>query len=181
MRRTRGTLLLIGLAALAAGAGFARTAGAHPLAPSLLELSEAKDGEVAVLFRTPRLQRPGATPTPELPPDCRPLGPPALSTDAESATLRFDVRCSGAGLAGARVGVRGLRESGTDALLRVKLASGDVVRTLLRPGAESFELPLRPTRLAVVGAWLALGFEHLLGGLDHLLFVLGLVLLLRDR
>jgi len=180
MRRTRAALLL-GFALLAGGAVGVPVARAHPLAPSLLELREGANGEVAALFRTPRLQRPGAAVAPELPADCRPLGTPELATDATSATLRWRVACAPPGLRGARVSVHGLRESGSDALLRVTLASGDVVRTLLRPGSESFEIPPQASRSGVAWAYLRLGFEHLLGGLDHLLFVLGLVLLLRDR
>jgi hypothetical protein len=55
------------------------------------------------------------------------------------------------------------------------------VRTVLRPGDASFQIPERPSRTLVFGSYLRMGGEHLLGGLDHLLFVLGLVLLLRDR
>jgi len=169
------------LAALAASLAFAAPGGAHPLAPSLLELREQADGSVAVRFRTPRLQRPGAAVAPELPAACRARGAPELAGDAASATFSWLADCTPLGLRGASVSVRGLRESGTDALLRVAFADGEVVRTVLRPGAESFRIPVRASRAGVVVAYLRMGCEHLLGGVDHLLFVLGLVLLLRDR
>ncbi len=177
--RSRGIAKL--LAALAASLACAAAAGAHPLAPSLLELREQADGGVAVRFRTPSLQRPGAAVVPELPATCHARGAPELTSDAASATFSWLADCPPGGLRGARVSVRGLRESGTDALLRVAFADGDVVRTVLRPGAESFRIPARASRAGVVVAYLRMGCEHLLGGVDHLLFVLGLVLLLRDR
>ena len=167
--------------ALVGSLTLAPAAGAHPLAPSLLELREQASGIVAVRFRTPLVQRPGAAVMPELPSVCRTRGEPALATDATSATLTWFADCGPGGLRGAALRVRGLRESGTDALLRVELADGVLVRTVLRPGAESFVIPERPSRASVCAAYLRMGFEHLLGGVDHLLFVLGLVLLLHDR
>jgi hypothetical protein len=170
----RGKLALaIGLAlALAA------PALAHPLAPSLFELREGKDGVVAVRFRTPRIQSAGAVLRPELPASCRGAGPPVIETDASSATLRWLADCGPGGLRGAVLGVRGLRDGGTDALLRAELADGELVRAVLRPGAESFVIPLRAAPAQVAADYLRMGALHLLGGADHLLFVLGLVLLL---
>ena len=167
--------------ALVGSLTLAPAAGAHPLAPSLLELREQASGIVAVRFRTPLVQRPGAAVMPELPSVCRTRGEPALATDATSATLTWFADCGPGGLRGAALRVRGLRESGSDALLRVELADGVLVRTVLRPGAESFVIPERPSRASVCAAYLRMGFEHLLGGVDHLLFVLGLALLLHDR
>jgi hypothetical protein len=170
----RGKLALaIGFALVLAGPAIA-----HPLAPSLLELQEGRDGGVAVSFRTPRIQSAGAVLRPELPATCRARGQPVIETDVTSSTLRWLADCGRGGLRGAAVGVRGLRDSGTDALLRAELADGELVRAVLRPGAESFVIPLRAAPAQVAVDYLRLGFEHLLGGADHLLFVLGLVLLL---
>jgi hypothetical protein len=172
----RGKLALaIGLA-LALG----EAALAHPLAPSLLELREGRGGVVAVRFRMPRIQSAGAMLQPVLPASCRARGEPVILTDAASATLRSAFDCEPGGLRGATVGVRGLRESGTDALLTAALADGELVRAVLRPGAESFVIPLRAAPAQVATDYLRMGADHLLGGADHLLFVLGLVLLLRD-
>jgi hypothetical protein len=171
----------LALAALGLALGFAGPAIAHPLAPSLLELREQKDGLVAVRFRTPRIQSVGAALRPELPASCRARGAPALEMDASSATLRWLADCGPAGLRGAALRVAGLRENGSDALLRVELADGDLVRAVLRPGAETFVVPEQMARLEVAADYLRLGCEHLLGGIDHLLFVLGLVLLLPGR
>jgi len=180
MRRRVAGLLAPAFASLAAASVLAAPAGAHPLAPSLLELREEKAGAIAVRFRTPRIQSPGAALWPELPAVCRERSAPALETDASSATLRWRADCGPGGLRGAVLRMHGLRESGTDALLRVELADGALVRAVMRPGAETIAIPLRPSRLGVAADYLGMGFGHLLGGVDHLLFVLGLVLLLRD-
>ncbi|HEY8155459.1 MAG TPA: HupE/UreJ family protein [Myxococcota bacterium] len=179
MRRRLARALGPGLAALLGAFALVAPAGAHPLAPSLLELRERSDGVVAVRFRMPRIQRNGAALLPELPPACRALGAPELETDASSATLRWLVECGPEGLRGGALRVHGLREAGTDALLRAELADGVLVRAVLRPGADTYTIPRRAPRLGVAADYLAMGFGHLLGGLDHLLFVLGLVLLVR--
>ena len=72
-------------------------------------------------------------------------------------------------------------ERKTDALLRVHLADGRMAQAVLRGNSPFFTVPPRAGFLDVVHAYLALGLEHILTGPDHLLFVLGLVLLVRGR
>jgi hydrogenase/urease accessory protein HupE len=91
------------------------------------------------------------------------------------------VDCGGRSLAGARIGVDGLAARGTDALVRLHLADGRLVQGVVRGGEPFLTVPERPGPAEVFGAYVGLGFEHILGGLDHLAFVLGLVLLVRGR
>jgi hydrogenase/urease accessory protein HupE len=90
--------------------------------------------------------------------------------------VRFFLACAG-GPVGRRFGVEGLGRSRTEALVRVALADGRRFQTVLRGGDAPFLVPERQPPLEVLGAYLGLGFRHILQGLDHLLFVLGLVLL----
>jgi hypothetical protein len=94
-----------------------------------------------------------------------------------SATERFVVDCGASGLVGQRVGVLGLDATSTDALLRVTLADGSVIQHVLRPDAAFVDVPAGTPRLEVARDYAALGFRHILNGADHLLFVLGLLLL----
>jgi hydrogenase/urease accessory protein HupE len=164
---------------LAAGAGLALAApaAAHRLAPSLLELREGPAGRFQVTFKTPLLQAAGAELRPELPAHCAPLGPPAIETDAASATLRQAVDCGSRGLVGHTLRVAGLDASQTDALVRIELADGRTLRAVLSSDSAPLPVPAREDRREVFASYLRLGFEHILGGLDHLLFVFGLVLL----
>jgi len=52
--------------------------------------------------------------------------------------------------------------------------------TVLRPVSTSFLLPEKTSKSKVAGSYLVLGIEHILGGFDHLLFVLGLLLIVRS-
>ncbi len=156
-------------------------AAAHPLAPSLLDLREKAPGRIAVLWRTPQLMPVGAHPEPVLPSSCRTVAPPVEIPEGDALVTRWTVDCGRAGLTGASIAVSGLADAGSDVLLRVILADGRSLRTVLRPNAPSFILPAAQSPAGVAAGYLTLGIEHLLTGPDHLAFVLGLVLLVGGR
>lgn len=174
MKLRRGGLALAGAVLLLASAGWA-----HPLAPALLELVETPDGPVEVVWKTP-LQRPvGSDVQPVLPAHCeRTPGGEAVREDT-GVVVRFRVDCGERGLVGATLGVRGLEGEGTNALLRVALRDGRRMQAVLHARQPSYVVPERQTAWGVARDYAALGIEHILTGLDHLVFVLGLVLLVR--
>jgi hypothetical protein len=166
--------LLSGLALLLAAA-LGQSAQAHRLAPSYLALQESAPNLFAVEWKTPRLVPRGTRLDPELP--CEPQGEPEGRVEATAFVATWQVRCGG-GLVGAEIGVIGLDESGTDALVHVTLADGREFRSILTAENARFRVPERESALQVLSSYLGLGVEHLATGLDHLLFVAGLVLLL---
>ena len=169
-----------GLAGAVAAGGIALAAGpaaAHRLAPSLLSVEESEDGAIAVSFKMARQQPTGAEIAPELPERCVPAERPRVETDEQSVTVRWTARCGAEGIVGARFGVLGLAETGTNALLRVALRDGRRVQAVLHAGAPSLVVPERTSALGAFRDYLRLGALHIATGFDHLLFVFGLVLL----
>jgi hydrogenase/urease accessory protein HupE len=154
-------------------------ATAHRLAPALLELVERGEGRVEVRFKLPIEQPTGADLRPELPPHCAPASEPVATQEDTGVVLRWTEQCDAAGLVGSRVSLAGLAGSGSNALLRIELADGRALRAVLHEGAPVFEVPERQGRIDVARDYLRLGVEHILTGFDHLLFVFGLVLLVR--
>jgi hydrogenase/urease accessory protein HupE len=156
---------------------FAASAAAHPLAPALLELVEAPDGVVDVLWKRSSLSVPGSRIEPVLPPDC----PVATETRAEeqgvAVLLRWQIDCSAPGLVGRRVRIDGLRLAKIDTLVRIELADGRTIQRVLRRGEPEMIVPARAERFSVFRDYMTIGFEHILSGADHLLFVFGLFLL----
>jgi len=142
---------------------------AHPLDPALLELQESVAGTVEVLWRLPL--------SPEFPERCRSMSAPSAAEVGQSVIQRWRMDCGSGSLAGERIGVAGLDIRKTDALVRIRLAEGRLIQAVLRGDSPSFEVPRRASPWDVMLAYLKLGLEHILTGFDHLLFVLGLILL----
>ena len=84
-------------------------------------------------------------------------------------------------VAGRTVSIEGLEQTTTDALIRVRLSDGRNLDTVLRPEHSSFVVRFgsHGTQSALV--YLQLGMQHILTGMDHLLFVLGLLLIVPNR
>lgn len=156
-------------------------AAAHPLDPALLELRETSDSVVEVLWRLPAAQPRDAPLEPVLPERCRPLAPGSVSRGEQRVSIRWRMDCGAESLVGERLGVAGLGARQTDALVRAQLADGRLVQAVLRGDEPFLTVPPRTGSARVFRDYLVLGVEHILTGLDHLLFVLGLVLLVRGR
>lgn len=178
---SRGVLAAVLLWAALGLAGGVRPGSAHPLDPALLELRESADGVVEVLWRVPAAQPRDAPLEPVLPPRCRPLAPGSVSRGGGRVSVRWHMDCGGRSLVGERLGVEGLSARQTDALVRLHLADGRRIQAVLRGGEPSLTVPARSGPARIFGDYLALGFEHILSGLDHLLFILGLVLWIHGR
>lgn len=80
-------------------------------------------------------------------------------------------------LAGQEVVINGLSSTMTDALVRVEFADGREWVERLTPGTSRATIPAIQGGWAVAATYLKLGIEHILLGLDHLLFVLALILI----
>lgn len=84
-------------------------------------------------------------------------------------------------LAGVTVTIEGLEDTITDAFVRVRLANDQHLDKIVRPEKPSFAISLANGNAMSLWSFLRLGIEHILTGPDHLSFVLGLILIVRDR
>jgi hypothetical protein len=153
----------------------ASAAGAHPLAPSLLELREGAGGAVTARWKTPSLRVPGSRLVPRLPDGCRIVGERVPETSPLEVVTEWDLVCDG--LVGRRLGVDGIAASRADVLVRLELGDGRRILRVLRPGDDSFVVPERDRATTILASYGRLGIGHIATGFDHLCFVLGLVLL----
>ncbi len=166
--------LVVLVGALAGAALHAAPAGAHALDPALFELRERPDGKVDVTWKAPNARVLGLDLVPILPAQCARVGDVASDAQGDATISRWVVDCGGS-LVGCTVGVTGLES--TDALLRVTLRSGAVDRRVLGAEHPTVRIAAAPTRLDVFHDYARLGVEHIATGIDHLLFVFGLLLL----
>ncbi len=151
---------------------------AHTFAPSLLELRVQQDG-VAVKFKQPQVRVLGSSLRPLLPPSCREIDRPETRAEGTGILTTWRVACDE--LVGEEIAVEGIAGSGADVLLRLELGDGGSSHHVLTADQPSIVIPRAADALDVAGLYGGLGVEHILSGFDHLLFVLGLVLLVEGR
>ncbi len=151
---------------------------AHRFAPALLELEETGSSSAAVRWKQPAVRVQGSRLRPVLPADCEGIGKPRVERQGTGMEARWEIACPN-GVVGKTIGVEGIASSRADVLLRVKLMDGRSVRHVLTPDQPNFTIPEHESGFTVLTTYATLGMEHILTGFDHLLFVLGLTLLVR--
>ena len=105
--------------------------------------------------------------------------PPRASFSDGAYVERRTIRRDG-GLAGQTVSIEGLSATSTDVLVRIESLAGAMQTERLSPTKTTFVVQAAPGAGEVAATYLRLGVEHILFGFDHLLFVLALVILVRD-
>ena len=151
--------------------------GAHQFAPALLDVSETAGGRVAVRWKQPLVRVQGSRLRPVLPGECQGVGKPSVKSDGQGVVASWQISCPG-GLVGKTLAVDDIASSGADVLLHVTLPDGRSVRRVLTADQPSFRVPSAESKWQVIEGYARLGVNHILSGWDHLLFVLGLVLLM---
>ncbi|MBW2241254.1 MAG: HupE/UreJ family protein [Deltaproteobacteria bacterium] len=164
--------------ALVGAMGFGGTASAHALQPGYLELRLIDQDLYAVMWKVPAAGgRPMAI-SAELPQRCDPRVPGQSTWDGAAHVFRWTAKCPG-GIEGGGVHIAGLAETATDVLVRFDLKDGENLTHRLTASDPSFSVPQAPSPLDVVQTYTMLGIEHILGGIDHLAFVLALLLIVK--
>jgi hypothetical protein len=168
-------LLLVGWLGLPAAAR------AHEARPAYLEITETAPGRFDVMWRTPVLAGMRLRVALQLPADLKNEKEPAVQELADSLVERRWIRAGEGGLAGKRIEFPGLQASITDVLVRIEMLDGRKWTAVARPSQPWVQIAASQTRLEVVGTYVVEGIRHILFGADHMLFVLGLLLIVRNR
>ena len=154
---------------------------AHEVRPAYLEVTEHADGRADVLWKQPSAGALAVRLIPHISGGLLEGAPSSLST-APNFEIRSwrGIKSGPQGIDGRTITIEGLDRTITDVLVIVTLKNGDSIQEVLRPQNPSLALHIAKNGLAVP-AYLTLGIEHILTGVDHLSFVLGLLLLVRGR
>ena len=171
--RTRALLL----AAVAVLLNPFAPARADEFKPGYLQLMQLDRERYDVLWKIPAIDESTTLKVKPQFPDGTELLTPVRSTFSRGITVqRWRVRVPG-GLDGKAIFFSQLSETRIDVLARLVRVDGSVQLERILPVSPSFVAGPSPGRLEVVTTYTILGIEHILGGFDHLLFVLALVLL----
>ena len=156
-------------------------AHAHESRPAYLEIKESAPGQYALLWRTPVLAGVRLPLVLSLPEGVKNLKPPLVQEFNDSLVERRWIDAGPNGLAGKRIEIKGLQFTITDALVRFEWLDGRTVQTIVRPSQPWIEVAPTQDWWEVMGTYAAEGIRHILFGADHLLFVLGLLLIVGNR
>lgn len=179
----RAARRIVPAAALAALALLAtsQAASAHESRPAYLELRETAPGQFDVLWRTPVLAGMRLPAGLKISGDVRNTKDPVVQQLADSMLERRWIDAGPEGLAGRRIEFPGLQLTITDVLVRAELLDGRKWTGIVRPSQPWLELAAAQTTWGVACTYALEGIRHILLGADHMLFVLGLLLIVADR
>ena len=149
---------------------------ADELRPGFVELRQESPARWSLGWKQP-LVTPGEPQlvVPLVPANCRIASGPHSRVASLALVGNAGLRCSGP-IAGSRAGYAEILGGG-DVLMRVMPLGSAMQSYRLTPASPSVLLAARPSAGQVWRTYGVLGFEHILGGWDHLLFVIALVLL----
>jgi hydrogenase/urease accessory protein HupE len=174
--RRRALTLVVLAAGLAGLPELAPVAYGHALQPGYMEVQRVDDDLYSVLWKIPSSKSRPMAISAVLPENCDQRSSSQAVWDGMAFLARWSTRCTD-GLEGGEIRIEGLDQTSTDVLVRFDFADGTAESRRLTPEESSFTIPAIPSRLEVVRTYLVLGFRHILDGIDHLMFVLALLIL----
>jgi len=174
VRRTRFLLAALLLT------GFVAGVEAHEVRPGYLAVRQTDAESFDVLWKVPAKGDLRLGLYARLPENCTALTPPSNYFSGGAFTGRWSVTCPG-GLTGGTITIDGLSGTMTDVLVRIERSDGTTLVTRLSPANPSFVVEASPSAIKVAETYAGLGIEHILLGVDHLLFVLALLILVDGR
>ena len=148
---------------------------AHEVRPAFLRAAETAPNTFNVVWKQPVLSGRRLRIRPSFPEACAQTEP-RLDRSGDTVAERFTVTCN---LKDGTLSLPGLENTLTDAFVEISYLDGSVRSALLKPASPT--LSLSGPQASPAKAYLWIGVEHIMFGWDHLLFVIGLSLLVGGR
>ncbi|MEM7320109.1 MAG: HupE/UreJ family protein [Pseudomonadota bacterium] len=156
------------------------TAQAHALDPGYLQIQHLGGEAWQVFWRKPDVNGNPMDIQARLPVNCTPSSPPQEARFDGSAWSTQWIAICPDGLGGQRVEIAGLDTTNTEVLVRLGDAQGTTRTFRLTPAETGLTVPETLTGWGISRSYFGLGFDHILEGWDHLLFVFALLVLIRN-
>lgn len=181
-QRTAGVVrLALVIAACACALNSGVRVHAHEIRPALLTITEREPGFFDAQWKVPALGDRSLPIKPVFPECMKPVGPPSAHAAPGAILQYFSFKTDVASIAGETILIEGLTGVQIDVLVRIELADGASHSIILRPLSPSCVIPERPSAAAMAWSYFVIGIQHILEGVDHLLFILGLLLIVRSK
>lgn len=152
----------------------------HEIRPAYLQIIQTSETTYEVFWKIPRMG--------DQVPKIHPVFPPFFKVEElknpnqtpTSAIYSYRIS-SQETLPGNILTIDGLNKTLIDALITITYLNGEKVTLMLQPNKDSSIIPGETRISDVIKTYTLLGFEHILLGIDHLLFVLALILITKGR
>lgn len=177
----RRLVINIFLVLLALCAGLRGESFAHQSQPGSLELKQLGANRYEVIWRAPIYYGRPHPARLQLPENWQTVGEPTVRQLSDSALHRRVVDVSGGSVNGSVIRFLGLEGTITDVFVRISRLDGTTATQVVRPSKPV--AVLRGERPWYVSSleYLSVGFHHIILGVDHLLFILGLLIIVQGR
>lgn len=156
--------------------GFFSGLFAHEVRPAYLELHQTGTDTYDLLWKVPANGNLRLGLYVKLPAGCINQTPPRATIFNNAYSERWTIKCAG-GLGGRTIYIDGLNATVIDVLVRLENADGSEQVQRLGASNPSFVVATPVGSVGVARTYTALGIEHILTGIDHLLFVLALIII----
>jgi len=155
---------------------FTKSTTADEIRPGYLELRTSDGLVYSVKWKVPMKGDLVLSLNPVLPNSCIERTPPGSMKSAGAMITRWSLTCAG-GIYQKQIRIDGLENTMTDVLVRVVHQDGATQMVRLTASETGFEVAAKTSSVDVIKVYTALGIEHILLGVDHLLFVFALLLI----
>ena len=142
---------------------------AHEVRPAYLHLNEVEQGVFEVLWKQPVMGDRRLVLEPQLPDDCMVVAESTPEHTGTALLQRWRVECT---LNTGAIHISGLSRTLTDVMVQIDRLGASRTMELLRAGRPTLDLE---STAPLASGFLMLGVEHLLYGVDHILFIIGCI------
>ena len=153
---------------------------AHEIRPAYLQIVQTSESSYDVYWKVPRMGDAVPRIQPVFPEGfiLEPSKNPKQTPDAAIYTYLLESEES---LRGKELFIKGLNKTLIDVLVSVTFLNGEKTTLILQADKDTGMIPGETSRYDVVKTYTILGIEHILLGIDHLLFVLALIIITRGK
>jgi hydrogenase/urease accessory protein HupE len=149
---------------------------AHEIRPAYLQIKQTSETTYQVLWKIPRKGDMVIRLTPVFPIGFT-LKEAELAKVSMDAMVKHYTLTGQEPLAGQSVYIEDLNKTLVDVLVTVEYLNGEKATLMLKPGSPELKLPGATKKWDVIKSYTVLGVEHIWFGIDHLLFVLALIII----
>jgi hydrogenase/urease accessory protein HupE len=152
------------------------TGTAHEMRPAFLQIKQTGANDYTILWKIPRVGNQVISIAPKFPEwfAVQQLVPPVES--GTGALYKFK-GISKRDIHGMAFTIAGIEETIVDVLVQVDLLDGEQFSLMLQPANKNAKIPERSSALDTIKGYFSLGVKHIWMGIDHLLFVLALLII----